>query len=153
MILARGPVTGMTAAIVTKNTGKAMEDRVMSMDIYFDANRAEKVTPEEDARIEEISRKYMEEYKGEDYEGPGRFAYKEGGPIFSGNIRIPFDLSEDALDEFFHYWLKWLTEITKVLVDAEWNVTFADVPALWDEEIGWRMMTDEEYGELYGELL
>ena len=44
-----------------KNTGKTMEGRVMSMDIYFDANRAEKVTPEEDARIEEISRKYMEE--------------------------------------------------------------------------------------------
>lgn len=125
----------------------------MSMDIYFNADRTEKMTPEEDARIEEISRKYMKEYKGEDYEGPGCFAYEEGGPVFSGTIRIPSGLSEDALGEFFEYWLKWLTEITNVLVGAEWDVSFEGVPAIWEEEFGWRMMTDEEYGELYGELL
>lgn len=125
----------------------------MSMDIYFDADRETKMTPGEDARIEEISRKFMEGYKGEEYEGPGCFGYEEGGPIFSGAIRIPLELEEDGLDEFFNYWLKWLTEVTRVLVGAEWNVSFADVPALWDEETGWRMMTDGEYGEFYGEPL
>lgn len=107
------------------------------------------MTSKEDARIEEISQKYMEEYKGTEFEGPGCIKGEEGEPIFAGDIRIPFYSPEleDELEEFLDYWLQWLTEITHVLVGAEWEVSVEDVPLLWDNESGWRLMTDEEYKE------
>ena len=41
------------------------------------------------------------------------------------------------------YWLKWPTEITGVLVGAEWEADIEGVPLLWDEGKGWRLMMDD----------
>ncbi len=41
------------------------------------------------------------------------------------------------------YWLKWPTEITGVLVGAEWEADIEGVLLLWDEGKGcWLMMDD-----------
>ncbi|MDE5696563.1 MAG: hypothetical protein K2I96_03990 [Lachnospiraceae bacterium] len=120
----------------------------MAVEIVFCAVRAEQMTPQEDAKIEEISRKYMEEYKGKKFEGPGCIVGEEGEPVFSGSVRIPFRSVQNELDEFLDYWLRWLTEITYVLVGAEWEAGIEGVPLLWDEGKGWRLMTDEEYRNL-----
>lgn len=121
----------------------------MAVEIVFYANRAEQMTSEEEAHIEKISHKYQEEYKGKEFEGPGCIMGEEGQPVFAGNIRLPFQsASQNGLEEFLDYWLKWLTEITYVLVGAEWEVNLEGVPLLWDGEKGWRLMTDEEYRNL-----
>ena len=121
----------------------------MAVEIVFYATRTEQMNHEEEARIEEISQKYQKEYKGKKFEGPGCIIGEDGEPIFAGNIRLPFrDASQNGLEEFMDYWLKWLTEITYVLVGAEWEVSLEEVPLLWDKEKGWRLMTDEEYRDL-----
>lgn len=117
----------------------------MSIEIEFYARREYPATNEESERINEISQKYWEEYKGKKFEGPGCIIGEEGEPVFAGDIRIPFRTVQSGLDEFLDYWLKWLTEITYVLAGAEWRVSLEDVPLLWDKEKGWRLMTDEEY--------
>lgn len=120
----------------------------MAIEIYFYAKRAERMAPDEHTRVVEISQKYMDGYKGKEFEGPGCMIGENGDPIFSGDIRLPFDSVEDGLEEFLDYWLEWLTEITRVLAGAEWEVRLEDVPLIWEEKSGWRLMTDEEYGEL-----
>lgn len=121
----------------------------MAVEIVFYATRTEQMNHEEEARIKEISQKYMKEYKGKKFEGPGCIIGEDGEPIFAGDIRLPFrTATQNGLEEFIDYWLKWLTEITYVLVGAEWEVSLEEVPLLWDKEKGWRLMTDEEYRDL-----
>lgn len=121
----------------------------MAVEIYFYAKRAERMTSKENADIGEIARKYMDGYKGKEFEGPGCMIGEDGDPIFSGDIRLPFDSVEDGLEEFLDYWLEWLTEITRLLSGAEWEAGLEDVPLIWEEAGGWRLMTDEEYERLY----
>lgn len=119
----------------------------MSMGIYYQANRDVMLSEAEDAKIDKITHQYWEEYpQKEKFEGPGTFSNEEG-QIYSGMIRIPLDFSMEELEEFFTYWLKWLTDITRVLDDAKWEAAFEGVPLIW-EETGWRFMSDEEYGEM-----
>ncbi len=119
----------------------------MSMGIYFQAARKTPLTEAEDAKISKITLQYWEECSFKDsFEGPGTFAPGEG-QIYCGMIRIPLDIPEENLGAFFSYWLKWLTEITHILYDAEWKVQFEEIPLIW-EETGWRFMTDEEYSEI-----
>lgn len=129
----------------------------MSMGIYYKARRDRALSAEEENRIGEISEKYWAEYPRKDmYEGPGTFtADDEEGEVYSGVLRVPIEFIDDdlqgmnAMKEFLDYWLKWLTDVTRVILGAEWEVQFEDVPLIWEEEAGWRMMRDDEYGDLY----
>lgn len=117
----------------------------MSMGIYYDAKRRIPLSGEEEEKIDKITRKYIEEYpRKEEYEGPDTFDDKELG-IYCGMLRIPLKFYPEEMEEFLDYWLKWLTDVTYVLPEAEWNVCFEDVPLIWDEDDGWRLMSDEEF--------
>ena len=129
----------------------------MSMDIYYTARRKTPLSAEEETKIHEIMDKYWKKYpRKEEYEGPGTFGWSEedGDAIYSGNLRVPLEfMSSDAEDEnykvmkeFMDYWLKFLSDITRVLSDAEWDAQFEDLPLIWEEENGWRFMSDEEFG-------
>ena len=119
----------------------------MSMGIYFYAKRAASVSEAEDAKITEITDKYWKEYPKKDiFEGPGFFSGEDEW-IYHGMLRIPMELEMAELEEFFSYWLKWLTDVTNVLHDAEWEAEFEGGPLIWEEEGGWRPMSDEEYAQ------
>lgn len=64
--------------------------------------------------------------------------------IFSGAAKLPGN-GPETLFEAANYWLKCLTEITHLLSNAAWNVTFDDVNLIFDSDDGWRFPTDEEY--------
>ena len=69
---------------------------------------------------------------------------EQGDIIFSGSTKLPRN-SPNTLFEAANYWLKCLTEITRLLTNAVWNVTFDDVDLIFDLDEGWRFPTDEEY--------
>lgn len=119
----------------------------MAFAIYYEAVRKEPLTEQERTLSREISEKYCSEYpfkrKVEDfgiYEG----SKEQDGIIFSGSTKLPGN-SPKTLFEAANYWLKCLTEITHLLKNAAWNVTFDDVDLIFDLNEGWRFPTDEEY--------
>ncbi len=132
----------------------------MSMDIYYTAKRKNPLSEEEREKIEEIGNKYWEQYpRKEEYEGPGTFdtSDQEDDIIYFGNLRIPFEFMSDdpedresrkAMEEFMDYWLKFITDITRLIPDAEWDAQFEDIPFIWEEENGWRFLTNEEFMEM-----
>ena len=119
----------------------------MAFAIYYEAARKEPLTEQERTISKEISEKYCAEYpfkrKVEDF---GIYEDSEGqdGIIFSGSTKLPRN-SPKTLFEVANYWLKCLTEITHLLTNAAWNVTFDDVDLVFDADEGWRFPTDEEY--------
>ncbi len=95
----------------------------------------------------EISKKYCFEYpfnrKVEDF---GIFEDLEckDSIILSGSTKLPGE-ELGTLFEVANYWLRCLTEITKILTNATWDASFDDVDLIYDIEEGWRFPTDEEY--------
>ena len=125
----------------------------MSMEIFFDAERKVSLNLEEEAKIEKITEKYWREYEGKDqYEGPGTFLPDGEDIIYSGTLRIPLEFMDEGaeglekMQEFLKYWLKWLSDVTCAVPKAKWDVRFEGIPLIWDEGIGWRMMSDQEFG-------
>lgn len=119
----------------------------MAFAIYYEAARNEPLTERERTICKEIAEKYCAEYpfkrKIEDF-GIYEDAREQDGIIFSGSTKLPGN-SPNTLFETANYWLKCLTEITHLLKDAEWDVTFDDVDLIYDLDEGWRLPTDEEY--------
>jgi len=117
--------------------------------IYYEATRKEPLTERERAISREISEKYCSEYpfkrKVEDF-GIYESSKGQNDIIFSGSTKLPRNSSE-TLFEAANYWLKCLTEITHLLTNAAWNVTFDDVDLIFDLDQGWRFPTDEEYNK------
>lgn len=64
--------------------------------------------------------------------------------IFSGAAKLPGN-SPEILFNVANYYLECLTEITHILSNAKWSVTFDDVELIFDLNVGWRFPTDEEY--------
>ena len=63
--------------------------------------------------------------------------------VLAGATAIPRKKFYDVI----LYWLKCLTDITRVLDGCEWDVRFDDVELIWEEADGWRLPTDEEMKE------
>ena len=119
----------------------------MAYAIYYEATRTEPLTEQERTICKDISEKYCAEYpfkrKVEDF-GIYEDSKKQDGIIFSGSTKLPGN-SPQTLFDVANYWLKCLTEITHLLTNSTWNVTFDDVDLIFDEDEGWRFPTDEEY--------
>lgn len=119
----------------------------MSYALYYEATRKQSLTEQEKAITRKIIEKYCFEYpfkrKTEDFCMYDENEYQDK-IIFSGSTKLPGN-DPKTLFEAANYWLECLTEITKLLVNAEWNVTFDDVELVLDRDEGWRFPTDEEY--------
>ena len=119
----------------------------MAFALYYEAKRKEPLTEQEKAISKEISEKYCSEYpfkrKVEDFGIYDDCEYKDD-IIFSGATKLPGN-GPKILFDVANYWLKCLTEITYLLSNATWNVTFDDVDLIFDLNDGWRFPTDEEY--------
>lgn len=121
----------------------------MAYAIYYEAARKEPLTERERTVSREIAERYCSEYpfkrKVEDF-GIYETSEDQDDIIFSGSTKLPGN-SPKTLFDAANYWLKCLTEITHLLTNAAWNVTFDDVDLIFDLEEGWRFPTDEEYKE------
>lgn len=119
----------------------------MAFTLYYQAKRKEPLTEHEKTISKEISEKYCFEYpfkrKVEDF-GIYDDLEDQDDIIFSGSTKLPGN-GPKTLFEVANYWLECLTEITHLLTNATWNVTFDDVDLIFDLDEGWRFPTDEEY--------
>ena len=118
----------------------------MAFSLYYDAKRGHQISQLEKNDCDEIINKYCFEYdfdlKVEDF-GVYEVDYNSD-IIFSGATKLP-DSEPELMFDVANYWLECLTEITYILGECQWNVTFEDVDLLFDSEVGWRFTTDEEY--------
>ncbi len=119
----------------------------MSYALYYKATRKQSLTEQEKIITKKIIEKYCSKYpfkrKVEDFCMYDENEYQDN-IIFSGSTKLPGN-GPKTLFEVANYWLECLTEITKLLVNAEWNATFDDVELVLDADEGWRFPTDEEY--------
>lgn len=118
----------------------------MSFSLYYEAKRADKITNQEQAACQEIVEKYCLEYKFEEkVEDFGVYNFEEETDIiFGGATKLP-DSDPEFMFEVANYWLQCLTEITNILSDCQWSVSFEEVELILDKDEGWRFPTDEEY--------
>lgn len=119
----------------------------MAFALYYTAKREQPLTEQERAMSKKISGKYCSEYpfkrKVEDF-GIYENSKEQDDIIFSGSTKLPGN-GPKILYEVANYWLKCLTDITYLLTNAAWEVTFDDVDLIYDIDEGWRFPTDEEY--------
>lgn len=123
----------------------------MSFSLYYQAKRDRPLTGEEEQAVAEIVRHSCDQYpfkrKVEDF---GVYpAEGEEKVIFNGSTKLPGN-GPKVLYDTANYWLKGLTQITRLLEGASWEVRFDDVDLILDPEEGWRFPTDEEYRRRYG---
>lgn len=123
----------------------------MGMSLYYEAKREQTATEQEWRTCCDIVVRYREQYpfpeKYEDFWIYDR--NEEANIVFHGATKLPTD-DVDTLFNVANYWLKCLTEITNILPDCVWTVSFEAVPLILDPVEGWRFPSDEEY-KLYKE--
>lgn len=120
----------------------------MAFSLYYEAKREQPLTEQEKEASKEIIEKYCSQYpfkrKVEDFS-----VYdvdSDEDIIFSGSTKLP-RTGPKTLFDVANYWLKCLTEITRLLTNATWAVTFDNVDLILDSNEGWRFPTDEEYNQ------
>lgn len=118
----------------------------MGMSLYYEAEREQPLTEQEDSICREIVQRYCAQFPFEEkYEDFGTYDIdKATNIIFSGATKLPPGEAK-TMFHIANYWLKCLTEITNALADCTWTVTFEEVPLILDKSEGWRFPTDEEY--------
>jgi hypothetical protein len=100
----------------------------MGLSIYYTAQRARSLTPNEQAAIGKV----VDQYSVADWESFCVYDRTEPGVIFDGSAGLPRD-SEDACWAAVRHWCAALTEIRRLLPDAAWEVYVDDHPITWDE--------------------
>lgn len=119
----------------------------MAFALYYEATRAQPVTEQEQAIIQQTIEKYNAQYpfqrKMDDF-GVYEDVPGQSELIFQGSTKLPGN-GPNILFQVANYWLGCLTEITHLLTNAVWRVTFDDVDCIFDAAEGWRFPTDEEY--------
>ena len=119
----------------------------MSLALYYEAKREKPLTALEKAACDEIINRYSTQYPFKKmYHDFGVFIVEETDIVFSGSTKLPMSNPQFMYD-VANYWLKCLTEVTKLLEKCLWTVTFEDVDLILDENEGWRFPTDEEYSQ------
>lgn len=117
----------------------------MSMSLYYEAKRKNPLTEQEKAACDEIMARYSSEYPFEKkHHDFGMFHVDVDDTVFCGATNLPMSNPQHMYD-VANYWLKCLTELTKLLSDCKWTVEFEGVDLILDENEGWRFPTDEEY--------
>lgn len=124
------------------------------LSIYYQANRDYLLT---EAEQKEVSQILMESATGYPFSEMGetlcQYDYDPAEPscVLAGSVKLPYsDEIEDyeLMDmqvEAVFYFLPWLTKLRRAVPDAHWVASFEGDEMIWEEEYGWRMMTNEEY--------
>ncbi|MBE5973791.1 MAG: hypothetical protein E7251_04255 [Paenibacillaceae bacterium] len=125
--------------------------------IYYQANRNYPLTQSEQEKIDQILKECEENYP---FPGRGetlcQYSYDPAEPtcIFSGAVKPPYpcddgndmnDEIEEMQTEALFFLIEWLTSLRRVIPDAIWEASLEDVEFIWEEENGYRLMTNEEY--------
>ena len=117
----------------------------MGTSIYFIAKRKRRLSAEEQARIQRVISDYAVEDQIDRYvaagQGPNWQSFFVYGPddltepevIFEGATGLP-DNSDDAIRTGVEHWCAALSEIRRVIPDAEWRVHIDDCDIKWDHK-------------------
>jgi len=115
----------------------------MSMSIYYEARRGDPLSDTERQQVDAIVQQYAVEEQIEERERTGIgpnwesfCVYEPSDPtspdvIFEGATKLP-DNSEDAMWHGLQHWCAALTQIRRVLIDANWQVFVEDRDIHWD---------------------
>lgn len=119
----------------------------MSISIYYTARRSRPIDETALAQITEVETKYGVEDKIENYLQTGNgynwesfCIYDPNDPsepdvVFEGATKLP-DNSEDAVWDGLKHWCSALTEIRRIIPDADWNVRVDDHEIHWNDARG-----------------
>jgi hypothetical protein len=119
----------------------------MSVSIYYSARREQPLTRHEQSAIERLRASYsisgqVERYvrTRQGHNGENFCVYDPGKPtgpgiIFEGATKLP-DNGEDAVWELLQHWCKLLSEVRRVVPNAEWHVDVDDHDIPWDDRAG-----------------
>lgn len=121
--------------------------------IYYQANRNYPLTQSEQEKIDQILKECEENYP---FPGRGetlcQYSYDLAEPtcIFSGAVKLPYPVDDDdetmqMQTEALFFLIEWLTSVRRVIPNAQWDASLEDVELIWEEENGYRLMTNEEY--------
>ena len=115
----------------------------MSVSIYYTARRGQPLSPGEQTAVDRICASYSirdqaeryaatrQGHNGENFHVYDRDRPTEPGIVFEGATKLP-ENSEDALWELLQRWCKLLSEVRRVVHDAEWRVHVDDHDIAWD---------------------
>lgn len=105
----------------------------MSIVLSYRAFRAQPLSSDEAAAIDIVIARYQSDFE---YYADSFVIHPHNQKvpeiIFSGAISL---LTQDS--DSCHYWLCCLTDICRILDDAQWRVSLGDVALIWDEDDGW----------------
>lgn len=108
----------------------------MSVSLYYHARRTTPLTGAEAAAVERVVAAHMSAFPYEDEES--LYLYDDGSrpdEIVAGSTKMPFD-PDRALPVLDHV-LGSVTELRRVLPQAEWKVHMDDLDVPWDETEGY----------------
>ena len=118
----------------------------MSASIYYSASRAQPLNQEEHEAINRIVQEYSVDEQIEKYletgDGPNWESFciydaedaSQDTEIFAGATQLPNN-SEKNIIMGVQHWCKALSEIRKILHDAEWCVNIEDNEIPWNERL------------------
>lgn len=110
----------------------------MGISIYYSADRDRPLSKQETAEVQQIVERYQADFNfrgGEDF---CVYEYDEAEPrrIFEGATGLPMGEPENTFEACLH-WASCLTEIRRMILDADWHVHMDDYDLTWDEDEGW----------------
>ncbi len=125
--------------------------------IYYQANRNYPLTQSEQEKVNQILIECIENNPfPERGETLCRYPYDPADPtcIFSGAAKLPYpnddDTEEETIEaqtEALFFLIECLTSVRRAISDATWEASLEGVEFIWDDESGYRLMTNEEYEE------
>jgi hypothetical protein len=115
----------------------------MGISIYYSASRKRPLTPDERVAVKAIVSRFpvqaliaecsatKETFNGEAFCIYTANEYTEPGVIFEGATKLPSN-SEETFWVANQYWCQLLSEVRRVLYDADWRVHIDDLAIRWD---------------------
>ena len=114
----------------------------MGVSIYYVAKRDKQLAIEEEQEIKTVINNYNESFPHGDT-GESFCVYEADNEktevVFEGSTRLPLsDALEETMGAISH-WSACLSEIRRVIPNAEWSVQLDDTDFFWDDETGWSL--------------
>ncbi len=114
----------------------------MSVSIYYCAERKKPLSTEENSEISAVINKFSDSYPYKDSEEDFCvYEYDSAQPevIFNGSTKLPLsDAFGETVDAVMH-WADCLSDIRRILSDANWAVNMDDTALIWDDKKGWQL--------------